>query len=70
MFKTSPGFQLKLKYAFWLSDEVSHKLYCGTYCYNIFSRSESGAETRSQTFQFLIDILNQNQVVEQVSTDI
>ena len=32
--------------------------------------SESGAETRSQTFQFLIDILNQNQVVEQVSTDI
>ena len=49
------------------------KLYCGTYCYNscnTFSRSESGAETRSQTFQFLIDILNQNQVVEQVSTDI
>jgi hypothetical protein len=35
-----------------------------------FSRSESGTETRSQTFQFLIDILNQNQVVEQVSTDI
>jgi hypothetical protein len=32
------------------------KLYCGTYCYNscnTFSRSESGAETRSQTFQFL-----------------
>jgi hypothetical protein len=29
-----------------------------------FSRSESGAETRSQTFQFLIDILNQNQDVE------
>ena len=49
------------------------KLYCGTYCYNscnTFSRSESGAETRSQTFQFLIDILNQNQDVEQVSTDI
>ena len=49
------------------------KLYCGTYCYNscsTFSRSESGAETRSQTFQFLLDILNQNQVVEQVSTDI
>ena len=49
------------------------KLYCGTYCYNscnTFSRSESGVETRSQTFQFLIDILNQNQVVEQVSTDI
>ena len=49
------------------------KLYCGTYCYNscnTFSRSESGAETRSQTFQFLINILNQNQVVEQVSTDI
>ena len=49
------------------------KLYRGTYCYNscnTFSRSESGAETRSQTFQFLIDILNQNQVVEQVSTDI
>ena len=46
---------------------------CGTYCYNscnTFSRSESGAETRSQTFQFLLDILNQNQVVEQVSTDI
>jgi hypothetical protein len=37
---------------------------------NTFSRSESGAETRSQTFQFLLDILNQNQVVEQVSTDI
>jgi hypothetical protein len=37
---------------------------------NTFSRSESGAETRSQTFQFLIDILNQNQVVEQVSMDI
>jgi hypothetical protein len=31
--------------------------------------SESGAETRSQTFQILLDILNQNQVVEQVSTD-
>jgi hypothetical protein len=31
------------------------------------SRSESGAETRSQTFQFLLDILNKNQVVEQVS---
>ena len=49
------------------------KLYCGTYCYNscnTFSRSESGAETRSQTFQFLIDILNQNQVVEQVSTEL
>jgi hypothetical protein len=47
------------------------KLYCGTYCYNscnTFSRSESGAETRSPTFQFLIDILNQNQDVEQVST--
>ena len=29
--------------------------------------SESGAETRSQTFQILLDILNQNQVVEQVS---
>jgi hypothetical protein len=45
----------------------------GTYCYNscnTFSRSESGAEIRSQTFQFLIDILNQNQVVEQVSADI
>jgi hypothetical protein len=28
------------------------------------------AETTSQTFQFLIDILNQNQVVEQVYTDI
>ena len=41
------------------------KLYCNT-----FSKSESGAETRSQTFQFLLDILNQNQVVEQVSTDI
>jgi hypothetical protein len=25
------------------------KLYCGTYCCNTFSRSESGAETRSQT---------------------
>jgi hypothetical protein len=37
---------------------------------NTFSRSESGAETRSQTFQILLDILNQNQVVEQVSTDI
>jgi hypothetical protein len=49
------------------------KLFCGTYCYNscnTFSRSESGAETRYQTFQFLLDILNQNQVVEQVSTDI
>ena len=46
------------------------KLYCGTYCCNTFSRSESGAETRSQTFQILLDILNQNQVVEQVSTDI
>ena len=46
---------------------------CGTYFYNscnTFSRSESEAEIRSQTFQFLIDILNQNQVVEQVSTDI
>jgi hypothetical protein len=34
------------------------KLYCGTYCYNscnTFSRSESGAETSSQTFQFLIE---------------
>jgi hypothetical protein len=40
------------------------KLYCGTYCYNscnTFSRSESGAETRSQNFQFLIDILNQTE---------
>jgi hypothetical protein len=37
---------------------------------HILTRSESGAETRSQTFQFLIDILNQNQDVEQVSTDI
>ena len=49
------------------------KLYCGTYCYNscsTFSRSESGAEARSQTFEFLLDILNQNQVVEQVFTDI
>ena len=49
------------------------KLYCGTYCYNscnTFSRSESGSETRSQTFQFPLDILNKNQVVEQVSTDI
>ena len=49
------------------------KLYCGTYCYNscnTFSRSKSGAETRSQTFEFLLDILNKNQVVEQVSTDI
>ena len=49
------------------------KLYCGTYCYNscnILSRSESGAETRSQSFQFLFDILNKNQLVEQVSTDI
>jgi hypothetical protein len=47
------------------------KLYCGTYCYNsynIFSRSKRGAETRSQTFEFLLDILNKNQVVEQVST--
>jgi hypothetical protein len=44
---------------------LEDKLYCGTYCYNsckTFSRSESGAETRSQTFQFLLDILNQNQV--------
>ena len=41
------------------------KLYCGTNSCNTFSRSESGAETTSQTFQFLIDILNQNQVVEQ-----
>ena len=33
------------------------KLYCGAYCNSscsAFSRSESGAETRSQTFQFLI----------------
>ena len=40
------------------------KLYCGTYCYNscsTFSKSESGAETRSQNFQFLIDILNQTE---------
>ena len=36
----------------------------------IFSRSESGAETRSQTFQCLLDILNKTQVDEQVSTDI
>jgi hypothetical protein len=52
---------------------LEDKLYCGTYCYNsynIFSRSKSGAETRSQTFEFLLDILNKNQVVEQVSTDI
>jgi hypothetical protein len=46
-----------------------HKKFFSESC-NTFSRSESGAETRSQTFQFLIDILNQNQVVEQVSTDI
>jgi hypothetical protein len=32
------------------------KLYCGTNSCNTFSRSESGAETTSQTFQFLIDI--------------
>ena len=44
------------------------KLYCGTYCCNTFSRSEIGSETRYQTFQFLLDILNKNQVVEQVST--
>ena len=52
---------------------LEDKLYCGTYCYNsynIFSRSKSGAETRSQTFQFLLDILNKNQAVEHVSTDI
>jgi transcriptional/translational regulatory protein YebC/TACO1 len=30
----------------------------------ILFKIESGAETRSQTFQFLIDILNQNQDVE------
>jgi hypothetical protein len=45
-------------------------MYCGTNSCNTFSRSERGAETTSQTFQFLIDILNQNQVVEQVYTDI
>ena len=49
------------------------KSYCRTYCYNscnTFSRSESGAETRSQTFQ--LDILKKKlfEVVEQVSTDI
>ena len=46
------------------------KLYCCTYCYNscnTFSRLESGDETKSQTSQFHLDILNQNQ--EQVSTD-
>jgi hypothetical protein len=45
------------------------KSYCGTYCYNscnTFSRSESGVETRSQTFRFLLDILSK----KQVSTDI
>jgi hypothetical protein len=46
------------------------KTYIFVYSCNTFSRSESGAETTSQTFQFLIDILNQNQVVEQVYTDI
>ena len=47
------------------------KLLCGTYCNNrcsTFSRSESGAETRPQTVQFLLDILNKNQVGVHVST--
>ena len=48
---------------------VHTKMYCYNSC-NTFSRSESGTETRSQTFQFLLDILNKNQVVEHVSTDI
>jgi hypothetical protein len=32
------------------------------YSCSTFSRSECGVEARSQTFQILLDILNQNQV--------
>jgi hypothetical protein len=64
---SSPLFLLKLK---WFKKLFFFILNTLTSIRKSFSRSESGAETKSQTFQFLLDILNQNQVVEQVSTDI
>jgi hypothetical protein len=70
--RNSPGFQWKLKETFWLSDEVSQITQSKSSFLNdyIYYNVYGGAETRSQTFQFLLDILNKNQVVEQVSTDI
>ena len=75
-FNWKPGLALKyFKNELYFCKEFGSedKLYWCLYCYNscsIFFRSESGSETRSQSFQFLLDIWNKNQVVEQVSTDI